>query len=151
MVSKRSLRKRRQKKEEFISFKKRGEFRFRGYTLDQLKGMSVKEFAQLVTARARRRLLRGFSHREKKLLEKLRKASDNKMVKTHARSLVIIPEMVGKLVGVHNGKEFVTVRIKQEMLGHYLGEFALTRAKVQHGSPGVGASRSSLAAVGRKK
>ena len=51
--------------------------------------------------------------------------------------------MVGKVVGVHNGKEFVDVKITAEMIGHYLGEFALTRKKVVHGSAGVGATRSS--------
>ena len=44
---------------------------------------------------------------------------------------------------VHNGKEFVIVNITPEMIGHYIGEFALTRKKVAHHAPGIGATRSS--------
>ncbi|RLF88358.1 30S ribosomal protein S19, partial [Thermococci archaeon] len=56
----------------------------------------------------------------------------------------ILPEMVGMTIYVHNGKEFVPVEIKPEMIGHYLGEFAPTRKRVQHGAPGIGATRSSM-------
>jgi len=52
--------------------------------------------------------------------------------------------MIGLLISVHNGKEFFDVTIKSEMVGHYLGEYAITNKRVQHGSPGVGSSRSSL-------
>jgi small subunit ribosomal protein S19 len=52
--------------------------------------------------------------------------------------------MVGLTIHVHNGKEFAQVSIKPEMIGHYLGEYAITNKRVQHGAPGVGASRSSL-------
>ena len=47
------------------------------------------------------------------------------------------------LTGIHNGKEFVMIKITEEMLGHRLGEFAATRKKVAHSSPGIGATRSS--------
>jgi small subunit ribosomal protein S19 len=57
--------------------------------------------------------------------------------------MVIIPEMVGVKIGIHNGKEYVSVDIKPEMLGHRLGEFAMTRKPVKHSSPGFGATRSS--------
>ena len=56
----------------------------------------------------------------------------------------ILPDFVGKKVAVHNGREFVTVDIKAEMIGHYIGEFAMTRKTVvMHSGPGVGATRSS--------
>ncbi|MEM2981794.1 MAG: ribosomal protein S19 family protein, partial [Candidatus Bathyarchaeia archaeon] len=45
---------------------------------------------------------------------------------------------------VHNGREFVPVEVTPEMIGHYLGEFAITNKKVVHGTPGIGASRSSM-------
>jgi len=45
---------------------------------------------------------------------------------------------------IHNGKEFVSLDIKPEMLGHYVGEFIITNKKVLHGTPGIGASRSSM-------
>ena len=72
------------------------------------------------------------------------KEGQKTVVKTHARDMVILPEMVGVIVLVHNGKEFYAVEITPEMIGHYLGEFAITNKPVKHGSPGIGASRSSM-------
>jgi len=83
-------------------------------------------------------------------LEKLREAREAERqgkevaVKTHVRDLIILPEMVGLKVQVHNGKEFVAMTIRAEMIGHYLGEFAITNKPVRHGTPGIGASRSSM-------
>ncbi len=120
------------------------EFRYRGYTLEELQKMSLEEFAKLVKARERRKILRGFTESEKKLLQKIRKRKDSKKpIRTHCRDMVILPEMVGLTIAVHNGKEFVPVTIQPEMIGHRLGEFALTRKQVKHSSPGVGATRSS--------
>ncbi len=113
---------------------------YRGYTLEELLKMPMDEFVKLVPARIRRSLKRGLTHRQKKLLEKLRKG---KTPRTHARDMPVLPEMVGKTVYVHNGKEFVPVEITEEMIGHYLGEFVFTRKRVLHGKPGVGASRST--------
>ncbi len=118
------------------------EFLFRGKTLEELKSMSLNEFAQLLKSKERRKIKRGFTEQEKKLLEELKKR-DN--VKTHCRDMIILPEMVGKTIHIHNGKEFVPVTITIEMLGHRLGEFSLTRKRVQHHAPGVGATRSSQA------
>lgn len=84
------------------------------------------------------------------MLEKIRKAKEKQRqggtldVKTHLRDMVILPEMAGIIVKVHNGKEFIQVEIKPEMIGHYLGEFAVTNKPVRHGTPGIGASRSSM-------
>ena len=86
---------------------------------------------------------------QKKLLIKIQKVREGKYkkpIKTHCRNMVIIPEMLGLLIGVHTGKEFVPVEITVEKLGHYLGEFRMTRTKVSHSAPGVGATRSSAAA-----
>jgi small subunit ribosomal protein S19 len=116
-------------------------FTYKGKTLEELQKMSLEEFAKLLPARQRRTLLRGLTEKQKKFLEKLRKSE--KPVRTHLRDMVIIPEMVGKKVLVHNGKEWILVDIKPEMLGHYLGEFALTRKRVVHSAPGVGATRST--------
>lgn len=65
-------------------------------------------------------------------------------MKTHVRNMIILPEMVSLTIQVHNGKEFVKVEIKPDMIGHYLGEFAVTNKPVRHGTPGIGASRSSM-------
>jgi small subunit ribosomal protein S19 len=55
----------------------------------------------------------------------------------------ILPEFVGKTFAVYNGQSFERVRVQPEMIGHYLGEFQLTRGKVEHGQAGIGATRSS--------
>ena len=57
--------------------------------------------------------------------------------------MIIIPSFVGHRVDIHNGKEFQRIEIQPYMIDHYLGEFALTRSKVKHTGPGVGATRSS--------
>lgn len=118
------------------------QFLYKGKTLEELQRMSIEEFARLTTSRIKRTLKRGLSERQKKLLENLRKYPE-KFHRTHERDMVILPEMVGKRVGVHNGKEFVPVIITEQMIGHRLGEFALTRQRVKHSAPGVGATRAS--------
>ncbi|HLC66241.1 MAG TPA: 30S ribosomal protein S19 [Candidatus Nanoarchaeia archaeon] len=116
------------------------EFSYRGKTLNELQQMSMEEFAVLVPARERRRLKRGFTDEQKTLLRNLQRANE---VKTHCREMVVIPQMVGKMIKVYNGKEFTMVQIVPEMLAHRLGEFAATRRKVAHSAPGIGATRSS--------
>ena len=91
--------------------------------------------------------MRGFTPKQKKLIERIRKArasGETKPIRTHSRDIVIIPEMVDLKFAIYNGKEFVLVDIKPEMVGHRLGEFSQTRKKVTHGTPGIGATRSSL-------
>lgn len=61
------------------------------------------------------------------------KPGDKTVVKTWARSSSISPEMVGFVFGVHNGKDFIEVRVTEEMVGHKLGEFAMTRKFIRHG------------------
>ncbi len=112
-------------------------FKFKGKTLDELKEMSVEELSKLFNARIRRSLKRGFTKEQKILLEKVNKGGE-KLIKTHARNMVILPKMVGLLFGVHNGKEFVKLKIKPAMIGHFLGEFVLTRKEVDHTTPGPG-------------
>jgi small subunit ribosomal protein S19 len=124
-------------------------FHYRGHTLEELKKMNMDEFIQLLPARARRSLRRGLPPRQKKLLERLRRAYRAKkrgkdiLTRTHVRDMLIFPEMVGLKIGVYNGKSYEIVEVKPEMIAHYLGEFSLTRRHVQHGSPGIGATRSS--------
>ena len=126
------------------------EFTYRGYTLEQLQSMSMDEFINILPSRQRRSLHRGLSLEQRTLLENVRKAKEamrkggNVTIKTHARDMVILPEMVGLKILVHNGKDFVPVEVKPEMIGHYLGEFAITNKPVKHGTPGIGASRSSM-------
>lgn len=126
------------------------EFTYRGQALKELQRMSMDEFIRLLPARQRRSLQRGLSDEERSLIEKLREArkqqekGEKAVVKTHCRDMIILPEMVGLTIAVHRGKEFQPVQIQPTMLGHYLGEFAITNQKVVHGSPGIGASKSSM-------
>jgi small subunit ribosomal protein S19 len=113
------------------------EFTYRGRSTDQLASMSIKEFAALIPSRERRTLLRGMTDAEKSLLRKVAKRTN---IKTHCREMVVVPQMLGKTILVHSGKEYVPVAITEEMLGFRLGEFVLTRKMVKHQSPGVGAA-----------
>ena len=126
------------------------EFSYRGHSLSSLVGMSMDEFINLLPSRQRRSLQRGLTPEQRILLEKLRETKEAQKqgkevnLKTHVRDLIILPEMVGIKIQIHNGKEFVNVEMKPEMIGHYLGEFAVTNKPVRHGTPGIGASRSSM-------
>lgn len=123
------------------------EYKYRGHSLEQLQGMSFESFLGLLPSRQRRTLNRGISDEKKKLIEETRLAKDGKIkgpIKTHARDMVVLPSMVGLTIHVHSGKEFVALEIKPEMVGHYIGEYVITNKKVVHGTPGIGASRSSL-------
>jgi small subunit ribosomal protein S19 len=57
--------------------------------------------------------------------------------------MIVLPEMVGMKIAIHSGKEFMPIDILPEMMGHYFGEFVLTRKKVSHGAAGIGATKSS--------
>lgn len=118
------------------------EFTYKGYNIDQLRKMGLDEFAKLLPARQRRSLKRGIKEQQKTLLEDLRKAGDA-IVKTHVRNMIVLPEMVGKKISVYDGKDFNLVDVKPEMMGHYLGEFSLTRERVAHSGPGIGATRGT--------
>jgi len=126
------------------------EFMYRGHTVKELQEMSMDNFIKLLPSRRRRSLLRVPPEERRKLMMKLRKAKKameigtTKIVRTHCRDSIILPEMVGLTIGVHNGKEFIPVEITPQKIGHLLGEFAITNKRVAHGTPGIGASRSSM-------
>ena len=130
------------------------EFKYRGKTLEEIQRMDLTDFVKLLPARQRRSLKRESLKRYKPFFAKLeaaKKGIRKKPVKTHARDIIVLPNMLGLTLQVHNGKNFMPVTIVQEMLGHYLGEFALTRQKVQHSAPGIGATKSSTAAASKAK
>ena len=118
----------------------RKEFSYRGKTLEELKKMSINDFAELAPARQRRSLKREATESERTFMDKIMKGNN---IKTECRDVIIIPQMVGKNIRVHNGKEFIPLLIQPEMIGHYLGEFVLTRKRVIHHAPGIGATRST--------
>jgi len=122
-------------------------FTWRGRTEEDIKVMELKEFMDLIPARQRRSLKRGFTEAQQKLVKNLEVGAKN--IKTHCRNMVIIPLMLGQIIKVHNGKDFVPVEVTVEMLGHFLGEFSHSRKMVSHSSAGVGATRSSKAISAR--
>lgn len=122
---------------------KKKEFQYKGQTLDELQKLDVREFAKLVGASQRRAILRNFQEHEDFINRMKTKLSKSKTLRTHKRSLVIVPQMVGMRIGIYNGHEFTQVEITGEMLGHKLGEFSLTRGRIKHSKAGVGATKGS--------
>mgnify|MGYP006277361649 CR=1 FL=1 len=137
--SARSRRKRRRKKIEV----RKKEFRFHGLDIEEVKKLSLNEVLPLLPSRKRRSLKRGLTLNQNKLLHDIENAEKGEVIRTHLRDMIILPSFVGHKIAVYNGNEFQEITIEPQMIGHYLGEFALTRKKVKHTGPGVGATRSS--------
>jgi small subunit ribosomal protein S19 len=137
-ASRRRLRKARSK----ITARQKHEFTFRGHTMDELKAMSIDDFSDLLPSRLRRSIARGASAEQEQLYKSIH-AGKKPVYRTHRRDIVILPSMVGKRFAVYCGNEFKEVDVQPDMLGHFIGEFALTRKTVKHTGPGVGATRSS--------
>jgi len=116
---------------------------YRGKNLEELKKLDTREVAKYLPSRGRRSVLRNFDSIEKFIKSCEEKTSRSKKIKTHRRDIVIVPKMVGMTIQVYTGKLFNEVRISNLMIGHRLGEFALTRAKVNHGQPGLGATKGT--------
>jgi small subunit ribosomal protein S19 len=121
------------------------EFIYRGKSIEEMKKLDVREFAKLLSSRKKRSVLRQSEKIEAFIKICREKIGKNKKIRTHSRWIIIVPQMIGLTINIHDGKEFQPVQINQEMLGHYLGEFVLTRKKVEHSAPGIGATRSSAA------
>jgi len=122
---------------------KKKEFRYRGTSLPELNKMEIREFAKLLKSNERRSLLRQSDEIQKFVSRCIKKSQNKKTIRTHSRYMVVVPQMIGLTINVYNGKEFSPVKITEEMLGHRLGEFSVTRNKVKHGAAGIGATRSS--------
>ena len=128
------------KRKEIVRTK---EVLYRGKTIEELKSLDARESAKYLPARSRRSVLRKFDVVERFVKRCESKIAENKKIKTHMRDIVIVPKLVGFTIGIYNGKVFNEVLITTEMIGHRLGEFALTRGRVNHGSAGIGATKSS--------
>ena len=120
------------------------EFRFRGYNVEQLKNLSIEALLPLLNARQRRsldkRVGKYMDDQKRKLRERIksvREGTSNEAIRTHVRDMIILPDMVDITINIHNGKEFTPITIKPEMIGHYLGEYAITNKRVQNDAPGV--------------
>ena len=135
-----------------VAERRKREFTYRGYRMEELLEMPLIgseespdtiALIEILPARTRRSLARGLPREGTHFLNRITAASEGDTVRTHRRDMPVLPVMVGKVVGIYNGRDFVDVEIKPEMIGHYLGEFAATRRRPVHTGPGVGATRSS--------
>jgi small subunit ribosomal protein S19 len=131
---------RKRKRKVTIETRRKKEFSYKGHSLEELKAMSLEDIIKLLPARGRRSFTRGLNEEQRTLLEHIRKKDS---VKTHRRDVIILPDFVGKKIAVHMGNKFKEIDIRAEMIGHYLGEFAMTRSFSKHSGPGVGATKSS--------
>ena len=128
-------------------------YTFRGKTLDDLRAMEVPEFVKLLSSQRRRYISREFGLKHIHLIKKLKAARDAvknpgekpACVRTHLRSMVILPEFVDNVIGIYNGKEFIEIQVKPEMIGHVLADFSMPKKLVKHSKAGVGATRGSSA------
>ena len=148
------------KRRSGVAERRKKQFTYRGLSVEELQALpmfapeddpDVLSVESIMPSRARRSMSRGYAagitngganSNEEHFINRLRD-NPGKKVKTHCRSLYILPEMVGRTVGVHDGRSFKMVEIAPEMIGHALGEYAPTRRSVTHTGPGVGATRSS--------
>ncbi|MCK4266978.1 MAG: 30S ribosomal protein S19 [Thermoplasmata archaeon] len=141
-TSAKAARRKARKRKGAISARRKKEFTYRGYTVEELQEMPLEEILELMDSRTRRSYNRGLNQEEQVFMERLLEGK-TPVLKTHRREMIILPSFIGKKVAVYNGKQYKEIEIKPEMIGHYLGEFSLTRSSVKHSGPGVGATRSS--------
>ncbi len=104
----------------------------------------------LVKSRQRRRLSRTLKPAYGRFIKKLSEVKTKvpvgekpRPIKTHLRDCIVLPSMVQSVINIHTGKAFQSIEVRPEMIGYYLGEFAMSYKRVSHGRPGVGATHSS--------
>lgn len=142
--SAKAARRRARKMRVGIQVRRKKEYTFRGNTVKQLQKMSLEEFVGLLSARQRRCFGRGLAEDETKgkIIADARQFPD-KVIRTHRRDMLIIPEFVDRTFAIYDGREYRQFTVQPEMIGHYFGEFAATRTPPKHTGVGVGATRSS--------
>lgn len=119
------------------------ELTFRGKKIEELKTLDVREFAKLLKSRERRTVLRNFQDIENFVARAKKKVANGKQIRTHLRDLIVVPDLVGMRIQIHNGNKFIPTDITIEMLGRYFGEFSPTRGRVNHGKAGVGSTKGT--------
>jgi small subunit ribosomal protein S19 len=138
-----AARRKMRKAKAVIETRAKKEFTYRGRTLAELQAMKMDDLLILLPSRTRRAYTRGVKKEELRFLEKVETAKPGHAVRTHYRHLGVLPRFVGKSIAIYNGKEFQTVTIQPEMIGHRLGEFSIPTKASAHTGVGVGATRSS--------
>ena len=125
-------------------------FSYRGNDLKKLIDMNMDEMSQQLRSRQRRKLRRKMGTKYARFINKLLEAKKHTAqgekpvaIKTHLRDCIVLPSMVQSVINIHKGNGYSNIEVKPEMIGYYLGEFAVTYKRVSHGKPGVGATHSS--------
>ena len=125
-------------------------FSYRGNDLKKLIDMNMDEMSQQLRSRQSRKLRRKMGSKYARFINKLLEAKKPPAagdkpaaVKTHLRDCIVLPSMVQSVINIHKGNGYSNIEVKPEMIGYYLGEFAVTYKRVSHGKPGVGATHSS--------
>ena len=125
-------------------------FSYRGNDLKKLIDMNMDEISQQLRSRQRRKLRRKMGSKYARFINKLLEAKKHTgagdkpaAIKTHLRDCIVLPSMVQSVINIHKGNGYSNIEVKPEMIGYYLGEFAVTYKRVSHGKPGVGATHSS--------
>jgi small subunit ribosomal protein S19 len=120
---------------------------WKGFDEENISSISYDDFLKRITSGNRRTLLRmKLNPRLKHFVEKVReikKKNPKKVIKTHVRDAIILPEWLGLTFGIHNGKDFKKVDITLNKIGRRLGDFSHPTGRVLHSGPGVGATRGS--------
>tara|TARA_B100000965_G_scaffold403663_1_gene432396 strand:- start:5691 stop:6158 length:468 start_codon:yes stop_codon:yes gene_type:complete len=142
LATPKAARRRERKRKAGIQVRRKKEFTYRGMTLDKLQELNFKDFLDIIPSRQRRSFKRGLSKEQAKLITDSNNKPD-KILRTHRREMIIIPQFVGRTFAIYNGKEFMSIEIMPEMIGLYFGELAPTRTSPTHTGPGVGATKSS--------
>ena len=142
LATPKAARRRERKRKAGIQVRRKKEFTYQGLTLDKLQELEFDDFISLVPSRQRRSFKRGVSREQAKLINDSNQ-KPNKVLRTHRREMIIIPQFVGRKFAVYTGREFVDIDVLPEMIGLYFGELAPTRTSPTHTGPGVGATKSS--------
>ncbi len=142
LATPKAARRRERKRKAGIQVRRKKEFTYRGLTIDKLQELDFEQFLAMLPSRQRRSFKRGLSKEQAKLINDSNQRPE-KVLRTHRREMIVIPQFVGRTFAVHNGKEFVNLEIMPEMIGLYFGELAPTRTSPTHTGPGVGATKSS--------
>lgn len=119
-------------------------YTYQGIELDNLKKMPLSDLKKHLPSALRRHINRGFSQEEYDLITHCSQDhADEAIITTKCRNMMVLPVMIGKIIGIHNGNQFVEVEIKPDMISRRFKDLVPTKSSKAHGRPGVGATSSS--------
>ena len=133
LATPKAARRRERKRKAGIQVRRKKEFTYRGMTIDKLKELTFEEFIAIVPSRQRRSFKRGLSMEHAKIINDSNNKPD-KVIRTHRREMIIIPQFVGRTFGVYNGRKHIPVSVSEDMIGQKFGEYSPTRTYYGHGA-----------------